>query len=172
MKNLRKAIFAVLCTLIGNAAQAMDATQATSNWSLSPAYCGYVIQDYMPYTLRQEIYDASIPSSIQNYSDTIRDGVIMRNYSDVRPVGFIEYFDYRNNDGLFRYIQAFDITEAMRGQGIGTTCMKKFIEQSKAEGIATIGLTPLMARIALYERLGFKFEDPTSLRMTQELNNA
>jgi ribosomal protein S18 acetylase RimI-like enzyme len=77
-------------------------------------------------------------------------------YVDNMPVGSITYNYVRKTDGVSIRIYDLCVQSNKRGNGIGSECMRKFIQQSEREGISALELQSLDERLNFYKRLGFE----------------
>lgn len=134
MKNLKIIMFALLCALTRASSYAMD-SQSDEN------------------TQPKTQHNYSLGTTCIDYnSNCLRQDIQLNN----TPVGHIAYIDKYENGVTYRYIESLLVHENMRKKGIGSECMRQFIDQSQRQGIHTLQLQTLGHLIHFYERLGFK----------------
>ncbi len=134
MKNLKTAIFALLCALMGVSSYGMN-TPSDANTK--------------PYTTCRlgESYSDDHMGLYEYKRDIITDDKI---------IGYIQYSDSRNDNGLERFIENFTIHAHLRGCGIGTLCMKLFLNDAKKDQVNVVSLSSMPRAESLYTRLGFR----------------
>jgi GNAT superfamily N-acetyltransferase len=137
MKNLKITIFAALSVLAGASSYAMDTKPAEIAPQNTELNCSLGTPYTAPYHYTR---------------NCLRQDLKQNNTS----VGYIRYIDSYENGAAYRRVDSLFVQENMRKTGIGSECMRQFIEQSQRQGIHTIELQTLGHLIHFYERLGFK----------------
>ena len=119
-------------------------------------------KDATLYNYMEQLMTASFPS------EEYRPLEELRNYTDSKPhfycniilhqntpVGFITYWDF----GHFCYVEHFAVDSRLRGAGIGSTTLDKWLNELKIPAVLEVELpesNPMARRrISFYERHGF-----------------